>query len=225
MTPPRLLAIDTSGTSALVALGEVDGTLVTQRRWVAGYRHGEELLTQIDQMIHTAGVAMAELSGIVVGTGPGAFTGLRVGLATAKGLAHGLTIPIAGVATSEALLLASGLAGAVDGTKAALLLPAGPSDRVVVLEGKATLLRGGEEPELDPNTVLVAVDLTGRASADALAIGQKAQGGLAPALLHLGVLRLAAGGDDVARLVPEYVTLPRGVAVAKGEVRWSHDHR
>ena len=58
-----------------------------------------------------------------------------------------------------------------------------------------------------------------------LALGAEAEAGLAAALVRLGARRLAAGGDDVARLVPEYVTLPRGVSVAKGEVRWSHDHR
>jgi tRNA threonylcarbamoyladenosine biosynthesis protein TsaB len=225
MTVGRILAIDTSGTNALVALGEADGTLLAERRWVAGYRHGEELLTRIDEILGAAGVALTDLSGIVVGTGPGAFTGLRVGLATAKGLAHGLATPIAGVATSEALLLAASPAGQNGGTQAALLLPAGPSDRVVVFEGKATLLRGGAEPDLEPGTTVVAVDLPDRASPEALAIGRRAQEGLAPALLQLGVARLAAGGDDVARLVPEYVTLPRGVAIAKGEVRWSHDHR
>ncbi len=220
-----LLAIDTSGTSALVALGQADGTLQAERRWAAGYRHGEELLTRIDELMTAAGVTMAELGGIVVGTGPGAFTGLRVGLATAKALAHGLATPIAGVPTSDALLEAASLAGAIEGTKAALLLPAGPSDRVVVFGGHATLLRGGEEPELDEATTLVAVDLAGRAPGQALAVGQKAQAGLAAALLRLGARRIVTGGDDVARLVPEYVTLPRGVAVAKGEVRWSHDHR
>jgi tRNA threonylcarbamoyl adenosine modification protein YeaZ len=225
MTAARLLALDTSGTNALVALGGADGTLLVERRWLAGYRHGEELLTQIDRMLTAAGVEMAELSGVVVGTGPGAFTGLRVGLATAKGLAHGLGIPIAGVPTSEALLLAASLAGALEGPRAALLLPAGPSDRVVVFEGKATLLRGGDEPELDAATTLVAVDLPGRAPAEEAARGQRAEAGLPAALLRLGVARLASGGDDVARLVPEYVTLPRGVPVAKGEVRWSHDHR
>ena len=225
MTAGRLLAIDTSGTNALVALGATDGAVLAERRWVAGYRHGEELLTQIDGMLAAAGVALAGLSGIVVGTGPGAFTGLRVGLATAKGLAHGLGIPIAGVATSEALLEAASLASTMEGTKVALLLPAGPSDRVVVVEGQARLLRGGEEPELDAGTALVAVDLPGRAPAEALALGQAAESGLAAALLRLGARGIAAGGDDVARLVPEYVSLPRGVPVAKGEVRWSHDHR
>ncbi len=218
MTAGRIIAIDTSGTNALVVLGEADGTLLAERRWVAGYRHGEALLTRIDEIMAATGVTLANLSGVVVGTGPGAFTGLRVGLATAKGLARGLEIPIAGVATSEALLLAAGAGRAKEATRSALLLPAGPSDRVVVFDGKASLLRGGEEPDLDPGTMLVAVDLPDRAPAEALALGRQAEEGLAEALLRLGVARLAAGGDDVARLVPESVTLPRGVLIAKGEV-------
>jgi len=225
MTAGRILAIDTSGTNALVALAEADGTLLTERRWVAGYRHGEELLTRIDEMLATAAVLLSGLGGIVVGTGPGAFTGLRVGLATAKALAHGLGIPIAGVPTSEALLQAAGQAGGFEGTQAVLLLPAGPSDRVVVSGGRASLARGGDEPEIDPGATVVAVDLTGRAPAPALALGAQAEAGLAASLVRLGAVRLASGGDDVARLVPEYVSLPRGVAAMKGEVRWSHDHR
>ena len=221
----RFLAIDTSGTNALVALGDADGTLLTERRWPAGYRHGEELLTRIDEMLAATAVSLAELGGIVVGTGPGAFTGLRVGLATAKALARGLDIPIAGVATSEALLAAASLAGAFEPQRAVLLLPAGPSDRVVVSGGAARLIRGGEEAELELGTIVGAVDLPGRALEEALALGAEAEAGLAAALVRLGARRLAAGGDDVARLVPEYVTLPRGVSVAKGEVRWSHDHR
>jgi tRNA threonylcarbamoyl adenosine modification protein YeaZ len=220
MTGQRLLAIDTSGTRALVALGSADAVLIDERRWQAGYRHGEELLTQTDELLTANGVALADLSGIVIGTGPGAFTGMRVGLATAKALAYGLHIPIAGIATSEALLAAVG-SGA--GNQAVLLLPAGPSDRVFVIAGKAILVKGGDEPELSTDAELVAVDLPNRAPAEALALGLQAEEGLALALLRLGAARIAAGGDDVAMLVPEYVTLPRGIAVVKGEVRWSHD--
>jgi tRNA A37 threonylcarbamoyladenosine modification protein TsaB len=147
---------------------------------------------------------------------------MRVGLATAKALAHGLGIPIAGVPTSEALLAAAD-AGA--GKQAVLLLPAGPSDRVFVVAGQATLVKGGEEPELPANAVLVAVDLPDRAPAAAMALGAQAETQLSASLLALGAARLAAGGDDVALLVPEYVTLPRGITAVKGEVRWSHDRR
>jgi tRNA threonylcarbamoyl adenosine modification protein YeaZ len=224
MTGRPLLAIDTSGTRALVALGSPDGALIDERRWQAGYRHGEELLTRTDELLASNGVALAELGGIVVGTGPGAFTGMRVGLATAKALAHGLDIPIAGVATSEALLAAAREAAGIPAEQeVALLLPAGPSDRVLVLGGVATLLRGGEDLELDVATALVAVDLPDRAPAEALALGAEAEERLSAALLRLGAVRIGAGGDDVARLVPEYVTLPRGIGAVKGEVRWSHD--
>jgi tRNA threonylcarbamoyl adenosine modification protein YeaZ len=225
MNARRILVIDTSGTSALVALGETDGTLLTERRWTAGYRHGEELLARIDEMLTTTDVPMAQLGGIIVGTGPGAFTGLRVGLATAKALARGLDIPVAGVPTSEALLRAASVAGGFEGKQAVLMLPAGPSDRVVVIAGEAVLLRGGEEPELEVGATLVAVDLPERAPAAALALGATAEAGLAASLLSLGIGPLAAGGEDVARLVPEYVSLPRGVTAQKGEVKWSHDHR
>jgi tRNA threonylcarbamoyl adenosine modification protein YeaZ len=221
----RLLAIDTSGTNALVALGETDGTLITERRWPAGYRHGEELLTRIDEMLTNTGTFKAGIGGIVVGTGPGAFTGLRVGLATAKALARGLGLAIAGIPTSAALLDAASLEGAVGGAQAVLLLPAGPSDRVVVAEGIARLVRGGDALEVEAGAALVAVDLPGRAPVEALALGELAEAGLSAALLRLGAERLAGGGDDVARLVPEYVTLPRGVPAMKGEVRWSHDRR
>ena len=218
-----VLAIDTSGTRALVALGQADGTVAAERRWTAGYRHGEELLARTDEMLRAQGVMLADLAGVVVGTGPGAFTGLRVGLATAKALSCGLGIAIAGVPTSAALLAAASLASAVDGQRAVLLLPAGPSDRVLVAGGEARLIKGGEEPDLPAGTVVVAVDLPNRAPDDALALGEVAEIGLGAALLRLGVDRLAAGGDDVALLVPEYVTLPRGIATMKGEVKWSRD--
>ena len=225
MTGRRILAIDTSGINAMVALGEADGTLIAERRWAAGYRHGEELLTRIDEVLATTATPLAELAGIVVGTGPGAFTGLRVGLATAKALCRGLGVAIAGVPTSEALLLTASLAAEIEGKEAVLLLPAGPSDRVAIAGGLAQLVRGGEEFPSDPCRLLVAGDLPGRAPEDALARGAMAEADLAAAILSLGARRLVNGGDDVALLVPEYVSLPRGVAVMKGEVKWSNDHR
>ncbi len=217
MTPDGpILVIDTATTRAVIALGTPDGTIVEARDWSAGYRHGEELLAQIDALLSDRGLAPADLGGLVVGTGPGAFTGLRVGLATAKGLAHALLLPIAGVATATALLSS---AGDAPGAPAALLQPAGPSDRVLSRRGATpVILPGGTEPELHPGERLVAVDLSGRAPEDAQARGEAARGGLAAALLRAGVARLAAGdADDLARLVPEYVTLPRGVRDAPGD--------
>jgi tRNA threonylcarbamoyladenosine biosynthesis protein TsaB len=197
--------------------------------WLAGHRHGETLLPTLGRVLGENNVRRSRLKAIVIGAGPGTFTGLRVGLATAKGLAHGLGIPIVGVATSAALLDAAAVALESPGGGAAglaLLMPAGPQDRVLVLGGRPVRLAAGDEPDLPPGTVLVAVDLAGRAPEEASALGERALEGLGAALLRLGARRFAAGDtDDLAGLVPEYVTLPRGIERESGAVTWSHDPR
>ena len=232
-----ILAIDTATTRVVVASGSLDGEIDGLTTWAAGYRHGETLLPSIARFLGEQNLRRSRLIGIVVGTGPGAFTGLRVGMATAKGLAHGLGLPIAGISTAEAMLAAaaadvSDSAATVQPGDAALgqpvlLLPAGPNDRVMARHGlPSRLLPGGMDPELAPGEWLVAVDLEGRAPEAAVARGERARRGLGAALVRMGAERLRDGtGDDLAGLVPEYVTLPRGVAVQHGEVAWSHDPR
>jgi tRNA threonylcarbamoyladenosine biosynthesis protein TsaB len=233
-----ILVIDTATSRAVVGLGRygVDGApapdasdaAVAARTWPVRHQHGETLLPTLIAFLAEKGASLGDLEGIIVGTGPGAFTGLRVGLATAKGLAHGLGLPIVGVSTGEALLHAAGAPGAEDGGDAdlLLLLPAGPNDRVAVRPGRPPeLLPGGVEPALADGERVVAVDLEGRARADAVARGDAARDGLAAALFRIGAARMAAGEpDDLAGLVPEYVTLPRAVRASSGEVTWSRDH-
>jgi tRNA threonylcarbamoyladenosine biosynthesis protein TsaB len=211
-----LLAIDTATQHAVIALGTPDGTVLAQRTWIAGYRHGEELLAQVDGLLREAGVEAAALGGIIVGTGPGAFTGLRVGIATAKGLAHALGLPIVGVATSSALLAGVAAGTSRDRSSFALLQPAGMSDLVLSRDAEAPrIVRSDVDPDLPAGTTLVAVDLDGRVPADAVALGGTAREALGAMLLAAGAGRLAAGAsDDLARLAPEYVTLPRGVRAA-----------
>jgi len=205
-----ILVVDTATTRAVIALGSADGTLRAARDWVAGYRHGEDLLTRIEGLLRDEDVTAAALGGLVVGTGPGAFTGLRVGIATVKGLAHALGLPVAGVATGEALLAA---AREEPVASLVLLQPAGPSDRVLTRHGELPrIVAGGDDPGLRAGETLVAVDLADRAPADAVERGERAHARLAATLLLEGAARLARGdADDLARLVPEYVTLPRGV--------------
>jgi len=220
---PLLLAIDTATRRAVVALGGPDGEPVMVDAWEAGHRHGEELLGRLEALLEATGggaparSVLGRIAGVIVGTGPGAFTGLRVGLATAKALAVGLDVPLAGVSTAGALLAA---AGEPTGT---VLLPAGPSDRTLATAGHAEVVRAGEEAAVEAavagGSVLIAVDLPGRAPEDALARGLIALEALPAALLQLGAARLARGErDDPATLGPEYVTLPRGVARPGGAV-------
>ena len=216
-----ILAIDTAMSRVVIATGTTDGAAGDVTTWEPGHRHGETLLPSISRVLGEANIGRSHLSAIVVGTGPGAFTGLRVGIATAKGLAHGLAIPLVGGSTAECLMAAAAIAHPV------LLLPAGPSDRVLVRPGDGPrLLRGGGDPGLDPGETLIAVDLVGRAPDDAAARGETARAGLASALLSAGVARLRAYPDgELATLVPEYVTPPRGAKPTEGTVTWSRDHR
>lgn len=217
-----LLAIDTATSRVVVAAAALDGSPLGVSTWEAGRTHGAQLLPAIGRLTGEANLRRSRMRGVIVGTGPGAFTGLRVGLATAKALSHELGVPIAGVSTGAALLAASGA-----GELGLLLLPAGPNDRLAVRAGSApVLLPGGIEPDLRPGEILVALDLDGRAPVDALARGETARAGFAAALIRLGAARLAAGDtDDLARLVPDYVSLPRGVERESGEVAWSRDPR
>jgi len=223
---PWILGIDSATSRVVVAAATPDGEFLGATTWEAGYRHGEQLLPAIGRLHGELNLRRSRIAAIVVGTGPGAFTGLRVGIATAKALAYSLGCPILGISSGEALIAAA----SGDGTppeKVVLLLPAGPSDRIVVRRGRAPeLLPGGSDPDLADGEVLVAVDLDGRAPPDATLRGASARLGLASALMCLGSERLAAGDeDDLARLVPDYVTLPRGVRAPSGEVAWSRDHR
>jgi tRNA threonylcarbamoyl adenosine modification protein YeaZ len=216
-----ILAIDTATTRVVIASGSPNGVADGISTWPAGYRHGETLLPSIGRFLGEQNIRRSRLTGIVVGTGPGAFTGLRVGLATAKGMAHGLGIPLVGVSTGEALLAASGVSRAV------LLLPAGPSDRLLVRPGQPPQpLPAGEEPAIEDGETLVALDLEERAPAGALERGEEARQRLGHELIRLGADRLQADGPpELETLVPEYVTLPRGVRAADGTVEWSRDHR
>jgi tRNA threonylcarbamoyladenosine biosynthesis protein TsaB len=217
---PYILAIDSATTRVVVAVGSPSGALIEATDWPAGYRHGETLLPAIAALLEKLELAPTSATALVVGTGPGAFTGLRVGIATAKGMAHALGVPLVGISTGDALL--AGL-----GEDAVLLLPAGPADRLVVESGRrARLVPAGEDPGLATGATVVALDLPDRAPADALERGETSRAGLGAALLALGAARLAAGQvDGLAGLVPEYVTLPRGVTTESGEVSWSRDPR
>ena len=186
-----ILAIDTATTRVVIASGSPDGEIDGLTTWTAGYRHGETLLPSIARFLGEQNLRRSRLTGIVVGTGPGAFTGLRVGIATAKGLAHGLGLPIAGISTAEAMLLAAvrpTTAGRAEraggpGDPAARSCCCRPGRRTgcwSVAARRARLLPGGTEPDLAPGEWLVAVDLEGRAPDDAVALGETRPTGPGP---------------------------------------------
>lgn len=222
-----LLAIDTATHTIVVAAGTPEGDVIDSEVFEGRYRHSQELLPALTRLMDRAGLELAGLGGIIVGTGPGAFTGLRVGIATAKTLAHELGCPVVGIATSDVLLAAAAREGATGGIT--LLMPSGARDRLAISAGSAPVVVRGDEPAPDhgPGTI-VAIDLDGRAPDDAIALGRQALRRLPVQLLALGALRLSRGEtDDAERLVPAYAVAPRGAPATepKGGVAWSRDPR
>jgi tRNA threonylcarbamoyladenosine biosynthesis protein TsaB len=132
-----ILAFDTAtrvATSAAVVDGEVLGERVSR---------AATLLEDLDELLREAGGEMDEISAVVVGTGPGSFTGIRIGLATARGLALALKVPVAGISTLDAL--GAGAAGAV---------PVIDAGRREIFTAGPRCLRP-DELELEPGTICV----------------------------------------------------------------------
>ena len=97
-----LLALDTSTSAVTVALH--DGSSVLAESTVVGdRRHGELLAPGIDEVLSQAGKKPAELTAVVAGVGPGPFTGLRVGVATALAFRAALAIPVYGICSLDAI--------------------------------------------------------------------------------------------------------------------------
>ncbi len=101
-----ILSVDTATNSCSVALtrgGFREGRLVGMERFDTGVSHSRKLLDSIDRLMKTLEMTLADVAAIAVGTGPGSFTGLRIGMATAKGLAHGTSLPLIGVSSLDAV--------------------------------------------------------------------------------------------------------------------------
>jgi tRNA threonylcarbamoyladenosine biosynthesis protein TsaB len=96
-----LLALDTSTAIAGAAL--YDGAVCGEITWRAGRNHSTELMGQVENLLRLCRVGPDRLVAVAVATGPGSYTGLRVGLAAAKGFCLALGIPLIGVCTLDVL--------------------------------------------------------------------------------------------------------------------------
>ncbi|HEU4450128.1 MAG TPA: tRNA (adenosine(37)-N6)-threonylcarbamoyltransferase complex dimerization subunit type 1 TsaB [Gaiellaceae bacterium] len=117
-----VLAFDTATEAASVALVR-DGDVLGERA-----SRAVRVLADAEELLREAGLERSAVEGIVVGTGPGSYTGLRMGLVTARALSLSLGVPVAGIPTLAAL--AAGLPGAVpvlDGRRREVFTLAGPT--------------------------------------------------------------------------------------------------
>jgi len=107
MSEPLLLALDTSTSIASVAL--FDGhQVLSETTWRAGREHSTRLLIEVEIALERVGRTHEQLSGLAVARGPGSFTGVRVALSVAKGIAGGLGLPAWGVSSLDVLAFAVG---------------------------------------------------------------------------------------------------------------------
>ena len=98
----NILAVDTAGKTAAVAVLR-DDVLLYEAQCNNGLTHSETLLPMIDTALKAAGLTVDDLDVLGVTNGPGSFTGLRIGVSTAKGLAWAAELPCAGCSTLEAM--------------------------------------------------------------------------------------------------------------------------
>lgn len=97
----KILALDTSTEMCSVAL--CDQNQITQIEQFCPREHAQMILPLIDQLLQDANISLNELDAIAVGAGPGSFTGVRIGVSVAQGLAFGANVPILPCSTLKAL--------------------------------------------------------------------------------------------------------------------------
>lgn len=207
--PPGLLAIDTSTDRAGIALATTGGMI--SHSWPAARAHTTTVLPEIDRLVREHGMVPGDITGIVVATGPGTFTGLRVGVALAKGIVAASHVPLVGIPTLDIVFAQH------PGENIVAVLPAGRGRVVWQQAGEvprnSTIVEMVDELKARPGTPLV-----GELSPDQLDSLQSTGVHVVPefrdpaVLLYLGAARIAAGDlDDPVSLEPTYL---HGVTVS-----------
>jgi len=202
-----VLGIDTATREASIALA--GPSVVAVKRLPEGAWHARELLSAIEIMLREAGLTKGDIGGIGVAAGPGSFTGVRIGLATAKGLGFALDIPVEGMSTLEAIAraVAPALGGRAAVICAALGAGRGEVYGALFTAGAAGITR------LSPDAAWRPEDLAERLPSGAVTAGDGS-----PALRAAG-----AGGADTGLppLAPAIATrvremIPAGVGYRAG---------
>ena len=140
---PQILSVETATLAGSVALSRGDERIAALTG-DSGVSHSNTLLSDIDKVLAEAQVELADVDLFAVATGPGSFTGLRIGIATVKGLAATLDRPTAGVPTLHAVALAAG-----PSPRTVALLPAGRGE---VFAQLFSVTKDGLVTELDKAT-------------------------------------------------------------------------
>lgn len=149
-----MLALESSAKAASAALAR-DGRLVAQAYQCSGLTHSRTLLPMTEDLLKNCGVRLSDVDAVAVAHGPGSFTGVRIGVATAKGLCWGADKPCAGVSTLEAMAWNGECAG-----EDAVLCCAMDARRSQVYNALFTF-RGGAPRRLCPDRAISLDELGG----------------------------------------------------------------
>lgn len=147
-----ILALESSAETASAALSR-DGTLLAQYSLRSKNTHSTTLLPMVQQMLHFCSCTVSDVDLFACSAGPGSFTGIRIGVATVKGLAFGTDKPCVGVSSLEAL--AYGMRG-TDGIVCPLI-----GARRTQYYSALFRIRGGAVERLTPDGILLAAELDG----------------------------------------------------------------
>ncbi len=150
----KVLGIETSTVMCSVAVIDEAGRSAEgeERSMHEPHVHSEKLLTIAQEVLAESGLRLNELTAIAVSVGPGSFTGLRIGLSTAKGLCYALGLPIVAVPTFEAIAAAV-VADRPDVHRVAVVADARQGECYV-----ASFLRGAHGLRADVETQVIAAD-------------------------------------------------------------------
>jgi len=218
----KILSIDTTAIAGSVALTE-DEEVVAQEQQDSRGSHSEKLIATVDRLLRQAGWDRADVEAVAVAIGPGSFTGLRIGLAAAKGLALALGLPIAGASSLRSLALNGrgfegtvaplidarrgeiyaaafrlGLGGGMEEAMGECVLPPDALiERLAAMEGDLLLVGDGAAAYRER--------IARRLGGQARFAGGARLGPQAANLATLTLARLRSGGDDLTSLVPNYV--------------------
>jgi len=100
---PTILCIETATTNCSVAIAHNGKTLAVKEDYNGSYSHAEKLHLFIQEILEESNLKLSNLDAIAISTGPGSYTGLRIGVSAAKGLCFSLDIPLISVPTLTAL--------------------------------------------------------------------------------------------------------------------------
>ena len=143
-----IIVFDTSTKACSVSLYRDSELLASWHQVAEGYTHAEELHVRISEVMEKAQVKFSQLDAVAVGKGPGSYTGLRIGVSSAKGLAYGLDIPLMSIESLD-LILAD-----VEAQDQSIFIPMIDARRLEAY-AKVFIRKDNEFIELEPTTNII----------------------------------------------------------------------